>query len=527
MGRFQGRLLQAILCGTALVGSTSATQAQAQNADLAKAQEALAKAAAARAEAQRALDAADLAIKAAQEAVRVAGGAPSPTPVRREPPMLTPGDVNEARLAEIGPERCKATANTAEAIARLPGRYVLECLRLDSFDKYDVTSLNAQIGFGSGNDTAEVVPSYTYFWRKPVEADASEFSFSRLQLKGGIVVPLDKQGGTTAAFANLTEAQPFKRLGFVVGLEYGFNGRAKVADLTTVAQKMLAAAQRDCLAQQTETTLQLASGEPAPTAKEPGVDADAKANPCVGTNLNTWMRSDRARQNKYFSAIDAALWGKKPKSELYVGFEYRQFPRSQDYLPLVDPAGLGTPLVSAPVFAIGASGQPSASLDETKLIKFSSNIFSAKAYAGGINGDVGWAGSLSYRRAIEFPKGVVDQVVCQPGTSPVPRCVTAYIGAPYTTEGWVVGGRLAVKLPRFAFLPGSGAEVRLSYATDLEQFGIDAPLYLLSDEKGTALGGIRFGCTTDGRTDKDFVIKKGECKVSVFVGTKFELRGLP
>jgi hypothetical protein len=525
MTSLRGSVRRAFLSGTALVSVAAAGAAGAQNSDLEQARAALAQAAAARAEAQRALDAADLAIKAAQAAIGAVEGRGT-AGAQGDPPAPTPGKVNNARLDVIGQTRCLANATSAEAIARKPNRYVLECLELDAFTKYDVGSLNAQIGFGTGNDTAEVFPSYSFYWRKPVEANASAFSFSRLQLKGGLVVPLDKQGGTTAAFANLTQAEPFKQLGFGLGFEYGFNGRAKVADMTAVAQKMLAAAQRDCMAERTATTLQLAGGGMAETQLAADPDFDPNVMPCVGKNLNTWMKSNQTRQNKYFSAIDADLWGKKPKSELFVGFEYRRFPRSQTYLPLVDPAGLGTPLVSAPVFTV-VDGQPIATLDKKNLINFASSIFSAKAYAGGINGEIGWGGSISYRRLIEFPKDVVDQTICQPGATPIPRCITSYIGAPYVSEGWVVGGRLAAKLPRFAFLPGGGVEIRLSYATDLKQLGVDVPLYLLSDDKGTALGGVRFGCITDGKTDKDFVIKKGECKISAFIGTKFELRGAP
>jgi len=441
--------------------------------------------------------------------------APPPEPIsmapRDELPSSSPYGANQARLSEIGASRCDAGITSAEAIARDPNRYASECLEFDEWRDYSVTGLNGTLSIGTGNDVAEVLGSYSIYKRQPRGTAADRFSFSRWQIRGGPLVPLDKSGGTTAAFADLTEAQPFRRAGGLLGFEWRSGQDATSADLTKAAQKMLVKAQQDCEDYQKEMLLIVSEG-----GRRELEDTTA----CIGKKLQKTFMADSARRNTYWDMIADDLWGKKPKSEFFIGIEGRYLPYRQKYLPLRDTALTGDVLLTSPPFDAGGS------IPDANMREFSKPRYSAKLYGGGTEGNFGWGGSLSYRRVVDQPKGTNDVTLCPPSAPIAAVCTTAKISRPYDSEGWVVGGRLAGKLPRFAFLPEAGVELRVSYAADLQQVAFDAPLHFLVDKDGKAMGGLRFGCTGDGETERGYVVK-GECKASVFIGTSFVVRGSP
>lgn len=470
------------------------------------------------AEAQRKFDLAQAKAEARrlQDLSSAAVVAPPPGKVpevpRREQPRPSSYDVNQVRLGLIGPSRCDANATSAEAIARDPNRYASACLGFDEWRDYAVAGLNSTLSIGAANDVVEAVGSYSIYKRQPQGAAADKYSFTRWQFRGGPLVPLDKSGGTTAAFADLTEAQPFKRVGGLLGLEWRSGHDATTAGLTASAQKMLAKAQRDCEEHHNEAVLALSGGGAI------GEPADFPAV-CRGRKLQDFM-AEPARRNTYWNMIADDLWGKKPNSEFFIGVEGRYLPYRIKYLPLRDTALTGGTLLTESPFDI------SGSIPDANMREFNKPRYSVKLYAGGVDGSFGWGGSLTHRRVADQPKGTNDVTLCPPSATVATVCPLAKISRPYDSDGWVVGGRLAVKIPRLLFFPEAGVELKVSYAADLNQVAFDAPVHLLADKDGKAMGGVRVGCTGDGKTELGYVIK-GECKASVFIGTIFALRGVP
>ncbi|MFN4097774.1 MAG: hypothetical protein ACK4GG_13480 [Sphingomonas sp.] len=414
---------------------------------------------------------------------------------------------------------CDSAKLSAAAIVRKPNDYAHNCLGLNRISDYAKTAsnnysaagLNTTLSIGSANDVAEVIGSYSLNRRRPWGTGPESYSFSRWQFRLGALIPVDKTGGTTAAFADLTQTQAFKRLGAMGGVEWRWGGETKVADLEIKVAAMLAKAKKDCEA----------------AAKEQGLAGDGQAERpdggaanCRDAKLHAWMKADTARANGYWAMVADDLWGKKPTSEMFVGVEGRWVPYQLNYLPLRDPGMTGDTLLSGSPF--DAAGD----LIKANFKEFDRARYSVKMYAGGVEGNTSWAGSLTYRRIVDQPKEGKDVVLCPPSTANGVLCAAQQVARPYESEGWVVGGRMATKIQPFLFLPEIGMELKLSYALDLKQIGFDAPIYLLSDKEGKASGGLRLGCTGDGKTPAGYEIK-GECKASVFIGTNFTLRGVP
>lgn len=65
-----------------------------------------------------------------------------------------------------------------------------------------------------------------------------------------------------------------------------------------------------------------------------------------------------------------------------------------------------------------------------------------------------------------------------------------------------------------SLIPAIGISAMATYDALNDDFGIDVPVYLVSDGKSGLTGGIRFVYTT---SDKEFI-------AGVFVGTAFSLR---
>lgn len=450
----------------------------------------------------------------------VAAGVP-PVPVQAGPvPAPQPVPVpHQVATPQTASGECDAAQRTAAGIVHHPNIYAQKCLGLDKWrdyavgadGKYSAAGLNATLSIGSANDVAEVIGSYSLNRRVPSGDGPDRYSFRRWQFRLGALVPVDKTGGTTAAFADLTKVDAFKRLGAMGGVEWRWGGEAETADLTKKVQAMLAKARQDC--------------EAAARARDSSGDGltespDGAVPNCRDANLTGWMKKDTPRANGYWAMVADDLWGKKPTSELFLGVEGRIVPYQLRYLPLKDTGLTGDPLLTDSPF--DAKGE----LIQANFREFDRARYSVKLYAGGVEGSFGFGGSLTYRRIVDQPKETKDAVLCPPSTANGALCAAQQIARPYASEGWVIGGRMAGKIQRFLSLPEMGLELKVSYAADLNQIGFDAPLYLLADKDGKASGGLRLGCTGDGTTPAGFRIE-GECKASVFIGTSFTLRGAP
>jgi len=430
-----------------------------------------------------------------------------------------PAQAGPVATPQVISGKCDAAQRTAAGIVRRPNVYAQDCLELQKWrdyaigadGKYSAAGLNANLSIGSANDVAEVVGSYSLNKRVPLGNGPDSYSFTRWQFRGGVLVPVDKSGGTTAAFADLTEVEAFKRVGGLLGVEWRWGGETKVADLNTKVAAMLTKARQDCEA---AARVRDASGDG--LTESP----DGNLQNCRDANLNSWMAKEKQRAYGYWAMVSDDLWGKKPTTERFLGVEGRIVPYQLRYLPIRDPGLTGDTLLASSPF--DANGM----LIDANFRDFDRARYSVKLYAGGVEGDLGFAGSLTYRRIVDQPKGTKDAVLCPPSTASGVVCAAQQIARPYESEGWVVGGRIAGKIQRVLFLPEMGMELKVSYATDLNQIGFDAPLYLLADKDGKASGGLRVGCTGDGATSAGYAIK-GECKASVFIGTSFTLRGAP
>jgi hypothetical protein len=456
-------------------------------------------------------------VGAAPAVVRAtAGTAGTPVHADAQPEVRRAADGGAATSSQA---ECGAAQRTVAAIVRDPNYYAHECLSLNKWSDYSAgasgsfsaAGLNTTLSIGSANDVAEVIGTYSQNMRDPQGDGPTSYSFKRWQFRGGVLVPVDKSGGTTAAFADLTEVEAFKRVGGLLGVEWRWGGETKVADLNTKVAAMLTKARQDC--------------EAAAKARDASGDGltespDGNLPNCRDANLNSWMAKDTPRANSYWAMVSDHLWGKKPTTERFLGVEGRIVPYQLKYLPLKDPGLTGDTLLT------GSPFDNNGDLIQANFRELDRARYSVKLYAGGVEGDFGFGGSLTYRRIVDQPKGTKDAVLCPPSTANGALCAAQQIARPYESEGWVVGGRIAGKIQPVLFLPEMGMEMKVSYATDLNQIGFDAPLYLLVDKEGKASGGLRVGCTGDGTTQAGYTIK-GECKASVFIGTSFTLRGAP
>ncbi len=108
--------------------------------------------------------------------------------------------------------------------------------------------------------------------------------------------------------------------------------------------------------------------------------------------------------------------------------------------------------------------------------------------------------SYEHQDGYEAAKKVV---ACPAGPGPV-ICVNGSVGAPKATRSELLSFEARVKpTARFGFA------VTATYDVEAETFGVDVPLYLVSDDKGGLSGGIRLGWTdeSDNVTAAVFVSK--------------------
>ncbi|MEO7689346.1 MAG: hypothetical protein ABIS51_08675 [Sphingomonas sp.] len=130
-------------------------------------------------------------------------------------------------------------------------------------------------------------------------------------------------------------------------------------------------------------------------------------------------------------------------------------------------------------------------------------------------------GSLtSWTAALEFQRTFKEKdlvAVCPAlGATPV-TCPTGPGGMPVRTDKLLgsVEYRHLFELSDTGFLRSLGLSVLATYDAKSNDYGLDVPIYLLPNDKGQMIGGIRFGYTNT-KDGHDFV-------AGVFVGTAFSL----
>jgi hypothetical protein len=122
-------------------------------------------------------------------------------------------------------------------------------------------------------------------------------------------------------------------------------------------------------------------------------------------------------------------------------------------------------------------------------------------------------GAIEYQRAYEDQKAAI---ACPGPVANTPiLCLEGPNGAPKQKDK-ILGSlelRNQFNLKGNGLFKSVGLSTQLTYDIESDAFGIDVPIYLVPDEKGRLIGGLRFGY----RTDKDDFV------VGVFVGSAFSL----
>lgn len=156
------------------------------------------------------------------------------------------------------------------------------------------------------------------------------------------------------------------------------------------------------------------------------------------------------------------------------------------------------------------------------------------SHASALEPFLGWTlgttfvGSLAYIRNDQIEKTFKAVKVCPPATAGQAfatdqACTTLDIAAPVRTEG-VVGGIEMRQGIDLRLLPPALLAPRLTYNFDNEEFGIAAPIYFASDDKGVFTGGLRFGHVWGGK-NADGTTKRPDTRIGVVFGVKIGLDG--
>lgn len=174
-----------------------------------------------------------------------------------------------------------------------------------------------------------------------------------------------------------------------------------------------------------------------------------------------------------------------------------------------------------PAFAFGVEG----SIGYRKF-----NFVDAASFSKGSAQKVPWGlkafvsllpglGLTSLTGALEYQDAYKDQdtaVICPAGTGGTVQCLSGPLGAP-KNDRKLLGSlefRHLFTLPDRAPLSSVGFSAQFTHDFRSGASGIDVPIYVVPDEKGNLLGGVRFGYRSD--TDK--------LAVGVFVGTAFSIQ---
>ncbi|WP_343521097.1 hypothetical protein [Sphingomonas sp.] len=476
----------------------------------------------ARAEAQTALERADAALAAAQRAL--ANRAPMPGPIPAATPPNECDDAFGEAAAAGKPERL-STANwmlkpgdreTNNADEKVDGlnKYAKTCLGLTKASQYkNTTDLSLQLAGTKGDGVLDAVISRTIRRFSEVAPDGILSDDDRFRssytkyLVGGFGA-----AGTAgdASLFNLTDFEFSTGIGFQFGVEWGRSAAKSRKERREAIYDGIAKARRECVAYHGVLDPMNAGDQTRDVVRNP--DAIGK---CEGAALVKWMEAE-SRNSGYWSEIVAPLWGHKAESEIFAGWLFRYGYSDIKYRPIKDPA-------TGNVIATTLPGE----------IELHTEPFSMKGYAGFMRpfkmgerggGKVGGTFSLTWRREYSFVDKTKDQQVCFPDSAGAgfDLCKSMNLAAPYELEGLVAGGSLNLQIPRFWYLPQFAASLRPSYAFDTDRWGLEMPLFLLTDADGKLNSGLKFNCRFKGRTRQGLELPE-ECGIGIFVGTNFDL----
>lgn len=136
-------------------------------------------------------------------------------------------------------------------------------------------------------------------------------------------------------------------------------------------------------------------------------------------------------------------------------------------------------------------------LDATAFKKASDSRtpWSAKAYLGIIPDSKTAAVDIAYEYQDAF-KAQDQKTICPAASgASVVTCLTGALGAPKETKKSIFSFEGKTKLPIAIYGVSVAAAAKLSYEAKSDVFGVDVPVYLVSDEKLS--GGIRTGYRSD------------------------------
>lgn len=429
--------------------------------------------------------------------------------------------------------------------------FTAKCLGMNSWKDYrDIQTLNLQATVSSSDGVLEVGYGFTNRWlatrinessdnETKKTSDTQKFHTNYRTLR--LAVFGNPGDATSVTIFDLDKFRFGDGLGIKGGIEFGKHASKKRGKLEGDINAALATARASCI-----NTRSIAD----PLAKLPkGTDESDRPSQltyrsrddvlllCSGPNLLTWLRKDKSGS---WSSIVKPVWGYEDKPVLYGGFEFSYFWSETSFYALHDTNTGDLTGIDLPADFLAGKG----------ATKVNTSPFAGSLYVGGTwplflssrgeksrehgkddktssIGTVSLSGSLSYRRSFDVPKSYKKQTVCVDVTgNNYDQCRDVNIAAPYEQEGLVAATALKFQMSHLGFLPEFGIAFKPSYAFDIDQMGLEIPIYFLSDSKGNLNSGIKIACTDDGVTDGGYKIS-GECGAAFFIGKKFTLGGKP
>ncbi|MBO6767839.1 MULTISPECIES: hypothetical protein [unclassified Erythrobacter] len=496
----------------------------------------------AREQARKALDDADAALQAAERMLGQSSELAQESGLPKSGPVIASADLTASptvsrenfcedvseqntaaemlKTGEVGDDKVEGGLNW----------FTASCLGLKRWRDYkDVTVLDIKATASSADGVVEAGLGFTRRWLNSSNDIGPDQLFNTSYRTIRPAVFVSTADATDAALFDLDKFQFESGIGIKLGVEFGRHSSKKRSKLVGDINAAIATARASCIAAKSVV-------DPLAPLEKSETEADRPSQlglrsgenllgECAGKELLEWLRKDAAGN---WASIVKPIWGYDGKPVMYGGLEASYAWSETSYYPLRDTntgALLGNDLPAGFLAKEGATPQDT-------------NPFSLSAYVGGTrpfsppifsgsDGSIGLSGSLTYRRSFEVPKSLRDQTVCVDVTGTnFEQCRNVNIGAPYEREGFVVATALKFQMPRLAFLPETGFTIKPSYAFDIDQFGVEVPIYFLADAEGKLNGGIKFTCTEDGTTDGGFEIE-GECGAALFFGSKFTIGGTP
>ena len=475
--------------------------------------------------AQAALQQADEAIKAAQASLDAMKPSVPPAPPSATTSVATLHCDEGAQIGNLSTAERVLTAEDGKDPALGANWFTQNCLGLTKASQFGEADLALRFTGGKGDGVYDIGGTYTMRRSGPsdpilnkagVSEPATRSSYWRFS--PGVFVKVGDDDNP--ALFDFEKTRIEKGAGIKLGIEFGQGFKSANSELQKTFNEALAAARRDCLAEQI-----IQDPLTDVHAVIPAMISPARAiKQCTGDALVKWMSED-SRASGYWKKLIRPIWGYDTDTWRYIGAEGQIGISDTDYFRFTDPAHTGATLLTA--LPTGKLGDP----DTLRRHPFSVTLY------GGLNGrwklggdkvKAGVAGSIGYRRQITVPSEAKDQIVCPlPDPAKVASpCETANIGPPYQTEGFAFSLALRGQLPRLWYFPELAASMKVSYEADTHRWGVAAPFYLVLDSDDKLSGGIKFACQGKGRTEQNYELKE-DCNAVVFVGTKFSLSGAP